>query len=291
MDLNIHSENIYAELLNLVFGWDLKNLNASHQNSEAIDLQDEGRKILIQVSSTNTKVKIESSLTKDLSAKKGWQFYFLSIAREATDLRKLNYSNPHGLNFNPPTDIFDVASILRKIQNESLDKLIAIDAFLRKEFPLVDPNRMDSGLTAVINILATENLNVPSTDVGITFSIEEKIAVNQLQGVAKHAIEEHVIHHPRVQKIYTEFDKQGANRSLAILAKVAQLYASKKAHMHGDALFASIITDVISVIRSSANYQAMSQEELELYTHVLVVDAFIRCKIFEKPSEVSHAVT
>ena len=42
--------------------YNLKNLNETLQNVEAIDLIDEKKKIVIQVSSTNKKKKIESSL-------------------------------------------------------------------------------------------------------------------------------------------------------------------------------------------------------------------------------------
>lgn len=289
LDLNIHSENFFAELLNQIYGWKLKNLNALQQNAEAIDLQDSGNRFLAQVSSTSTKVKIESSLTKDLSSKRGWQFYFISIARDATDLRKQTYQNPHGLLFDPSKDILDVGSILRIIQSEPLDKLVQIEAFLRKEFPLVDSNRIESGLTAVINILAQEDLNISPAVVAPVFRIEDKIDVNDLQNEGKFAVQDYAIHHSRVEKIYSEFNKNGANKSLAIMGKLRQLYASHKASLHGDALFSAIIVEVISVVRSSANYQQMSQEELELYAKVLVVDAFVRCKIFNNPVEVSHA--
>lgn len=66
LDLNIHSENFYTHLFNKLFKWNLSNLNLTDQNAEAIDLIDNLQKILIQVSSTATKSKVESALEKDL---------------------------------------------------------------------------------------------------------------------------------------------------------------------------------------------------------------------------------
>ena len=80
LDLNTYSENFYAELLNIVFNFKLVNMNAMIQNVEGIDLIDDTNKIIVQVSSTSTKQKIESSLSKDIFLKfPGYRFKFISI--------------------------------------------------------------------------------------------------------------------------------------------------------------------------------------------------------------------
>lgn len=66
LDLNIHSETFFAEMLNKVLDLKLKNMNAIKQNVEGIDLIDEENKVIAQVSSTYTKTKIENSLKKDI---------------------------------------------------------------------------------------------------------------------------------------------------------------------------------------------------------------------------------
>ena len=40
LDLHLHSENFYRDFLNLLYDWDLENLNKVNQNVEAIDLID-----------------------------------------------------------------------------------------------------------------------------------------------------------------------------------------------------------------------------------------------------------
>ena len=60
LDLNIYSETFFAELMNHLLGYELKNINAIRQNTEGIDLFDNKNKIIVQVSSTlqNKRLKI-----------------------------------------------------------------------------------------------------------------------------------------------------------------------------------------------------------------------------------------
>ena len=60
--LNIYSENLYRDILNAIYGYDLKNANIDNKNAEYIDLADEKNKIFIQVTSTKTKAKIDNTL-------------------------------------------------------------------------------------------------------------------------------------------------------------------------------------------------------------------------------------
>jgi hypothetical protein len=48
----------------VLFGWELQNLNVVQQNAAGIDLVDTTNKIIVQVSATATKQKIESALAK-----------------------------------------------------------------------------------------------------------------------------------------------------------------------------------------------------------------------------------
>lgn len=66
LDLHVHSEDFYQNFFNILYGWNLENLNNQNklQNIEAIDLIDHSSKVIIQVSATNTKEKIESTLQK-----------------------------------------------------------------------------------------------------------------------------------------------------------------------------------------------------------------------------------
>src|ERR1039457_2795604 len=102
LDLHVHSENFYLYFFNELFGWELQNLNAVKQNAEAIDLIDHNNKIVIQVSATASKEKVESALTKDLSTYSGYSFKFISISKDADSLRSKSFTNPHKLTFVSP---------------------------------------------------------------------------------------------------------------------------------------------------------------------------------------------
>jgi hypothetical protein len=111
LNLHMHSENFYLHFFNLLYDYKLENLNQSLQNVEAIDLIDHTQKIVIQVSSTNTKGKIESALEKSIIQNySNYSFKFISIAKDASNLRKNAYLNPHSISFNPHDDIYDTYS-------------------------------------------------------------------------------------------------------------------------------------------------------------------------------------
>ena len=133
LDLNLHAENFYLEFFNILFSLRLKNINAIHQNAAGIDLIDEIDKIIVQVSSTATKQKIESALSKDLLKYSGYRFWFIAIVEDASNLRNLKFANPCGLIFLPQDHIYDAKLILKKIQGQSLDQQKIICDFLKKE--------------------------------------------------------------------------------------------------------------------------------------------------------------
>lgn len=109
LDLHVHSENFYLHFFNLLYGYELINLNSKLHNVEAIDLIDHKNKIIIQVSATNTKEKIETALSKDLIKKhSSYTFKFVSICKDSTNLRKSTFKNPHSIIFKPEYDIYDM---------------------------------------------------------------------------------------------------------------------------------------------------------------------------------------
>ena len=61
--------------------------------------------------------------------------------------------------------------------------------------------------------------------------------------------------------------------------------------MNDDHLFFEVISKVEEKILNSSNYSSIPFDELELCVNILVVDAFIRCKIFENPEKYNYATT
>ena len=129
------AENFYAHFFNILYTYNLQNLNKSSQNVEAIDLVDRDKKVVIQMSATTSKQKIETALSKDiLRDYSGYTFKFISISKDATNLRKKSYKNKFGITFNPKTDIVDISFLLKEIDNLlDIDKLKEIYEFIKKE--------------------------------------------------------------------------------------------------------------------------------------------------------------
>jgi hypothetical protein len=284
LDLNLHSENFYSHFLNLLFGWDLRNYNTKQQNMAGIDLVDTRNNIVAQVSSTATRRKIESALNKDLSKYPGFSFKFISISKDAKNLRTKTFANPHNLIFSPNKDILDISSLLAFIAELDIDSLKELYEFIKKELKgEPDPEKVESNLTTIIKILSKEDWSQGVSGFEtVPYDIEAKISYNQLDA-ARVLIDDYKIHYPRIEKIYSDFDRQGANKSLSILNGIRSEYIALCSVGSPDQHFFSIIEKVVQKIRASANYTPMPEEELELCVHILVVDAFIRCKIFKNP--------
>lgn len=293
LDFHGHSEYFYQYFLNEVYGWVVKNENDNKQNVEAIDLIDHTNKFIIQVSATSTKHKIESSLSKDLIKNYiVYTFKFVSIAKDADELRKMIFKNPHKINFTPSADIIDKNSILSKIRGLHIDDQHRIYKFVKQELVIdIDPMKLESNLATVINILSKEDWDKSEPIATVnSYEIDRKISHNNLDA-AKTIISDYTVHYGRVDKIYTEFDLQGSNKSSSVLSTIRQEYAKAKGNLTDDQLFFEVISKVEEKVLNSSNYTSIPFDELELCVNILVVDAFIRCKIFENPNNYKFATT
>ncbi|MGO4532285.1 SMEK domain-containing protein [Paenibacillus sp. 2TAF8] len=134
LDLNIHSEMFFSDLLELVYDYKLVNLNTYKPNAEGIDLIDKEKKIIAQVSSTCSKKKVEDSLNKEiLTEYQGYRFKFISIADDATNLRNKTFTNPYGILFSPVDDILDIFKIMNIVIHKSINEQEKIYSFIKKE--------------------------------------------------------------------------------------------------------------------------------------------------------------
>lgn len=287
LDLHILAEDFYRDFLCLLFDWKLINMNSENQNVEAIDLVDDTNKLIVQVSATNTKEKINNSLSKiDVSKYPDYTFKFISIARSADALRDKTYKIPNRIAFAPKNDIFDVASLLKAIQHLSIDKLEEIYNFINKELgsSSIDSSTIDSDLTAVIQILSQTNLSTNNViRLNNEFEIDKKIEYNHLSAESKDVIRDYCLYQNIVGKIYAAFDKEGMNKSLFVLNRIRRIYFEQKGNLEGDELFGKIRQCVKGEIYNSPNRGSLTKEAIEMCADIIIVDAFIRCKIFENP--------
>lgn len=293
LHLHMHSENFYLYLFNLLYNYELENLNEKIQNIEAIDLIDHKNNIIIQISATNTKQKVESALTKDICKQYlNYNFKFVSIAKDATILRTYTYINPHSIKFTPSLDIYDIISILRNILSSDISKMKDIYILIKEELGGdIDIVKLDSNLATVINILANEKWDDSNKTESVNvFEISRKITHNDLN-IAKNIVDEYSLFYEKVNTKYSEFDSLGANKSNSVLATIKREYIKLKGESNSDLIFLTIIERIKERVLESANYQEIPIDELELCIDILVVDAFIRCKIFENPNNYEYATS
>lgn len=286
LDLNIYSETFFADLMSYLLGYHLKNINQIKPNTEGIDLIDEKNKIIAQVSSTCTKRKIEHSLNKEIVQKHPhFRFVFIAIAGNGDTLRTATYKNPYQAIFSPADDIYDIKSLLNIALNLNISKQRKLYEFIRDELgDNVDIVKMDSNLAVIINLLSQEDLSgvVESPEIN-SFEIMRKIEFNDLLSVQE-TIDDYKIYYRRLNEIYKEFDKQGVNKSISVLSVIRSRYNQLAGKVsESQELFFMIMDNIIELIKSSKNYVEIPYEELEMCVSIIVVDAFIRCKIFKNP--------
>ena len=294
LDLNIHSETFYADLCNMLFNFQLVNLNQFKQNVEGIDLVDSKNEIIAQVSATCTKQKIEDSLNKNIFSKYGgYKYKFISISKEAGKLRENTFKNPYNMLFDPTEDILDTVSILRIILNKSIDEQKLLYEFVKKELGVeIDIIKVDTNLATIINILAAENLieNIDSPEID-SFAIDKKIAFNDLIRI-KATIDDYKIYYHKLDEKYSEFDRAGSNKSFSVFQIIRKQYTMlQKDDINSQSVFLGVVNNIIEIIQKSNNYIQIPYEELEMCVDILVVDAFIRCKIFKNPEGYKHVTT
>lgn len=154
-DINKVSEGIAQQLLNLVFDYQLRDLNAGKKNYPGIDLGDEGfGGTAFQVTSRNDRSKIIEDLNtfrdKDYGARfpNGLKFFIIGNERKKI---KLSIQEPH---FNPETDILyaqELRKFIQQIYYEHPKRFERIRDFLQREFPLYTGKSIHPNITPVLS--------------------------------------------------------------------------------------------------------------------------------------------
>ena len=133
-DINIVAEDFFAELLNLIYGYKLKNANIIEKNAPAIDLYDETNRICIQVTSDNTSTKIKHTLREYID-NETYKKYDRLVVLVLT--KKKAYKKPFNAEkkfvFNSTEDILDVENLIKYIRGMKTEKVKVINDFLEKE--------------------------------------------------------------------------------------------------------------------------------------------------------------
>lgn len=292
LNLHIRSEDFYRELLNMIYGYKLVNANMIEPNASSIDLVDDENKIIFQVTCTSTKEKIEQTLSKEILKEKysDYSLYFMFIGKNAEHLIGKEYKNPYNISFDSHNHIYDVESLLRKINFLPIDNLKNVYDLVNKYLlptDIIPQQRVKSLLPMVIKALCTynDNENFVSFDDTKTFEINQKIQFNHLKE-SEALIHRWAPYEGIMMKIYNEFDQSGHLKSEAILMKINRKYRQLRQKIQNeDELFFNIIKSFKDemIYNQELVNDNIFEEELEICIEIIIVDAFMRCKIFKKP--------
>lgn len=122
-DINIISEDFFCTLLNLVYGYNLINLNKEVSNYPGIDLGDVNQSIAVQVTSNRTRKKVQQTL--NTFNKNNYINYFNRLIFFILgDKTKFNRPFDTGyLSFDVSKDVIDIAQLIRdinKLENQKI---------------------------------------------------------------------------------------------------------------------------------------------------------------------------
>jgi hypothetical protein len=137
-DVNIISENFYRDLLNIVFGYKLINLNIIAQNAPAIDLGDSEKRIAFQVTSTSTLAKTRKTVTAFISNKL-YETYDRLIILNITV--KSNHQEEFvgelgTYQLSTKNDIWDVSDLYKVICDLTTKQIQQVSDFLKAEIKI-----------------------------------------------------------------------------------------------------------------------------------------------------------
>ncbi len=148
-DANKLSEDFFCGLLNLIFGYNLQNLNSGKQNYPAIDLGDKDRKLSVQVTIDNSSEKIKKTLSifDANNVGKEYQRVIVFIAGYKQKRYSVEFTSSN-INFSKGDDILDLNDLVKSIAASDTKKICEIDKYLEKELVSkiqgsnIDPTRL-----------------------------------------------------------------------------------------------------------------------------------------------------
>ena len=135
LDQNLIAQSFIAKFINIVYSYDLTNLDISNHKYPAIDLGDYHRKIAFQVTSTKKSEKIRETIETFIGQEKYKDFthlMFLILGKKQRTYPAFQTCNL--FKFDPQADILDIKDVVRKLPSLSLEKLQRLSYLIDREF-------------------------------------------------------------------------------------------------------------------------------------------------------------
>lgn len=289
-DDSVNSENIFRDVLNICYNYNLANTNLFKSNYGAIDLKDDENKVIVQVTAQRSTQKVQDTLNNEILKQfKDYRMIFIIISDGSiTNLQSHKYDNPF-LNAFKNEDIFAMVDILRIIQTLSIYKLGKIVEILQENLivPSANIKLLDSNLTSIINMLSKNDLVSQETNINLNkFEIEKKIDFNNLTAIHDEILE-FSGYYSKLNSKYKTLSLSGKNKEQSVLNKLHHFYkdsVSENKNFSACEIYENVVERVINFVKETPNFEdSIAEEELLLSVEIVVCDAFIKCKIFKNP--------
>ena len=131
-DGSVISENMCETLMNIVYDYNLKNINLISQNEAVIDLYDSKKRIAVQVTSNSTLTKMKKCLSAfmDKELYKDYDKLYIYVLTKKQRSYKLEHQKKEGFEFNYKSHIIDKSDILSQLQALSSPKIKEVSEML-----------------------------------------------------------------------------------------------------------------------------------------------------------------
>jgi len=185
---------------------------------------------------------------------------------------------------------------------DNLDNVDEYPVALLQSWKLEHESNMTSALSARPLLLLSAIDRIASADLDgqigenappiKAFNVSEKITHNAIKRNAS-LIEEYKVFYGQIAAIYDELQSQGSFKKESLLRNVRRLYLKAKGkyvgdsenpidrvRKHADDIFEDVEDQLLEACERE---KEVSDEDVSFGVSVILVDAFIRCKILEKP--------
>ena len=140
-------------------------------------------------------------------------------------------------------------------------------------------------ITQIINKLDAEaKREIHEEEINLDmYYIDQKVKYNSLERWADD-INELTVYSPVLDSIYAEYERFGQNKSANVMRWLNDKYRRLNEKHCGDELFDRLLDFVCMTISEDHRLSTeIMGEDLEFDVRIVLVDAFIKCKIFKKP--------
>lgn len=172
-DRHKHCEDFFKRFFNLLYGYNLINVNFMNGNFPAIDLGDAKLKKCIQVTSDSSTRKIQETIATFIS-KNLYEHYdnlTILIITQKKDYNAKSFDTKSKFNFDPKRDIMDKEDLIKEIAAyDNLDKIKRVYEFLQKELGAEKSNTTASEVETIMDFISflsesrEDEKDVPTSD-------------------------------------------------------------------------------------------------------------------------------